>query len=77
NFGAGLAALTVEQIAQFSFEQYVQEKILQPLGISKNDAGYRLSDFENRKKNLIEHYLFNASWLMHAQNLLPQLNIRR
>ncbi|CAF3195360.1 unnamed protein product [Rotaria sp. Silwood2] len=77
NIGAALAALIVEQIAQISFEQYVQEKILQPLGISKNDAGYRLSDFENRKQDLIEHYLFNASWLMQAQNLLPQLNIRR
>ncbi|CAF3379193.1 unnamed protein product [Rotaria sp. Silwood2] len=77
NIGASLAALIVEQLAQIPFEQYVREKILQPLGINKNDAGYRLSDFENRKKDLIEHYLFNSSWLEQAQNLLPQLNIRR
>jgi CubicO group peptidase (beta-lactamase class C family) len=77
NIGASLAALIVEQITQIPFEQYVREKILQPLGINKTDAGYRLSDFKNRKKDLIEHYLFNSSWLEQAQNLIPQLNITR
>jgi len=75
NIGASLAALIVEQISQIPFEKYVRENILQPLGINKNDAGYRLSDFENRKKDLIEHFLFNSSWLEQAQTWLPQLNI--
>jgi CubicO group peptidase (beta-lactamase class C family) len=75
NIGASLAALIVEQIAQISFEEYIRENILQPLGINKNHAGYRLSDFENRKKDLIKHYVFNSSWLEQAQNLVPQLNI--
>jgi CubicO group peptidase (beta-lactamase class C family) len=75
NIGASLAALIVEQIAQIPFEQYVREKILQPLGIDKRDAGYRLSDFEERKKDLIEHYLYNSSWLEQAQSWVPQLNI--
>ncbi len=75
NIGASLAAFIVEQIAQISFEDYVREKILQPLGIYHQDASYRLSDFEDRKNDLIEHYLFNSSWLEQAQNWLPQLNI--
>ncbi|CAF2239501.1 unnamed protein product [Rotaria magnacalcarata] len=77
NTGASLAALVIEQIAEIPFERYVREKILQPLGISKQDAGYRLSDFENRKQDLMEHYIFNSSWLEQAQNWLPQLNITR
>lgn len=75
NIGASLAALVIEQITEIPFEDYVREKILQPLGIQKKDAGYRLSDFQNRIQDLIEHYIFNSSWLEEAQNLLPQLNI--
>ena len=75
NIGASLAAFVVEQISGMSFEKYVRERILRPLGINESDAGYRLSDFENRSDDLIEHYLFNSSWLEQAQTWLPQLNI--
>ncbi len=59
NIGASLAAFIVERISQISFEEYVRDKILQPLEIRRGDAGYRLSNFEDRKEDLIEHYLFN------------------
>ena len=75
NIGASLAALVIERIARMSFEEYVHTRILQPLGINDKDAGYRLSAFEDRRNDLIEHYLFNSSWLEQAQNWLPQLNI--
>ena len=45
NIGAGLAALIVERIAKISFERYVQEQILERLGIGRKQASYRLSDF--------------------------------
>lgn len=77
NIGATLAALIVEQITQISFEQYVHEKIFKPIGIQKNDASYRLSDFENRKEDLIKHYIYNASLLEQTQKMWPQLNITR
>jgi CubicO group peptidase (beta-lactamase class C family) len=75
NIGATLAALIIECVTNISFEQYVQDKILKPLGIDKNEAAYRISNFENRKKDLVEHYIYDSSWLEKFQNLVPQLNI--
>ncbi|CAF0889726.1 unnamed protein product [Adineta steineri] len=75
NIGVCLAALIVEHVTHMSFEEYVQEKILKRLGIMNNEAGYRSSNFENRKEDLVEHYIYNSSWLEKFQNLVPQLNI--
>ncbi len=74
NVGACLAALVVERITNVSFERYVHQNILKPLGIDKK-ASYRLSDFEDRKNDLVDHYIFNVSWLKNYQNMVPQLNV--
>lgn len=74
NIGACLAAFIVQRLANMSFEDYVRQKILNPLGINKNQAGYRLSNFPDRKQ-LVGHYIYNASYLQQYQTLLPQLNI--
>ena len=75
NIGVCLAALIVERLSNISFEQYVQDKILIPLGISRTEASYRISNFEHRKKDLVEHYIYNSSWLEKFQNFVPQLHI--
>jgi CubicO group peptidase (beta-lactamase class C family) len=75
NIGATLAALIVERVTNMSFERYVQERILKRFGMNENEAAYRLSNFENRKNDLVEHYIYNSSWLESFQNLVPQLNI--
>lgn len=74
NVGAGFAAVIVERIAHTSFETYLHEKILQRLCIDRTEASYRLSDFQERQNDLIEHFIFNTSWLGQAQDWLPQLN---
>ncbi|CAF3795982.1 unnamed protein product [Rotaria sp. Silwood1] len=75
NIGPSLAALIVEHVTNMSFEQYVQNNILKRLDIDKNEAAYRISNFERRKKDLVEHFIYNSSWLEKFQNLVPQLNI--
>ena len=75
NVGAASAAYIVERISDLSFEQYVRDNILNQLGIGKKEAGYRLADFADRKDDLIEHYVYNASWLGHFQQMIPQLNV--
>ncbi|CAF1132416.1 unnamed protein product [Adineta steineri] len=77
NVGACLAAFIVERLANTSFEEYVQEKILKILDIDRENAGYRLSNFQNKKQNLVGHYVYNASWLESFQYLVPQLNVSR
>ncbi|UJR12542.1 hypothetical protein I4U23_016718 [Adineta vaga] len=77
NVGASLAAYIVERLANISFEEYVQEKILKVLGIDKENGGYRLSNFQNQKQNLVGHYIYNASWLQTFQAMAPQLNVSR
>ncbi|CAF3754298.1 unnamed protein product [Rotaria sp. Silwood1] len=77
NIGASLAAFIVERVANMSFEEYVQEKILKVLGIDKKDAGYRLSNFQDKKEYLVGHYVYNASWLQTFQHMVPQLNVSR
>jgi CubicO group peptidase (beta-lactamase class C family) len=74
NAGAGLAALVVEYIARQPFEDYLHKHILQPLGINRKQASYRLSDFRERKSDLIEHYVFNSSWLPTLRSLFPRLH---
>jgi len=77
NVGASLAAYIVERLAGVSFEEYLHENILKVLNIDRTKASYRLSDFQNEKSNLLDHYLYNASWLQSLQQELPQLNITR
>ncbi|CAF3146470.1 unnamed protein product [Rotaria sp. Silwood2] len=77
NMGSCLAAYIVERLAGISFEQFVQDKILKPLGIDEKNGGYRLSNFQDNTKSLVDHYIFNASWLEIYQDMLPQLNISR
>jgi len=77
NVGTSLAAFIIERLAGMSFEQYVQDKILKPLDIDEKKAGYRLSNFEDNKKSLVDHYIYNASWLETYQQNMPQLNISR
>jgi CubicO group peptidase (beta-lactamase class C family) len=74
NVGAGFAAVIIEQITHMSFETYVHEQILEPLCIDRKEASYRLSDFQERPNDLIEHYISNTSWLDQARDWLPQLN---
>ncbi len=77
NIGTSLAALIIERLAGISFEQYVQDKILKPLSIDEKQAGYRLSNFDDNKERLVDHYIYNASWLEIYQQRMPQLNISR
>lgn len=77
NVGTSLAALIIERLARISFERYVQDKILKPLGIDEKKAGCRLSNFDDNKKSLVDHYIYNASWLETYQQRIPQLNISR
>ncbi|CAF1655162.1 unnamed protein product, partial [Adineta ricciae] len=77
NIGTGLAAHIIERLAGISFEEYVREKILKPLGIDTNNAGYRLSIFENNQINLVEHFVYNASWFDLFQKMSPNYNFSR
>ncbi|CAF1329504.1 unnamed protein product [Adineta ricciae] len=77
NVGASLAAYIVERLANTSFEEYVQEKILRVLGIDRENGGYRLSNFQNKQQDLVGHYIYNASWLQSFQAMVPQLNVSR
>lgn len=77
NIGTCLVAFIVQRLSNMSsFEDYVQEKILGVLGIKKNQAGYRLSNFPDRK-HLVGHYIYNTSYLQQFQTMVPQLNISR
>jgi len=73
NVGSALAALVVERVANISYEQYVRDKILKPLGIDVKKAGFRLSDIEDQT-SLVKHYAFNSSQL-DWNKFTPQLNI--
>jgi CubicO group peptidase (beta-lactamase class C family) len=74
NVGSALAALIVERVAKISYEQYIREKILKPLGIDVKKAAFRLSDIEDRE-NLVKHYTFNSSQPHDWNQMTPQLNI--
>ena len=75
NVGACLAAYIVERLAGISFEEYLHEKVLKVLDVDKTKASYRLSDFQKNKNGLMDHYIYNASWLQALQEEIPQLNI--
>lgn len=75
NVGAALAAYIVERLAGTLFEQYAEEKILKVLNIDTKTAGYRLSNFEDVHENLVDHYVYNASWREPFQKYMPQLDI--
>jgi CubicO group peptidase (beta-lactamase class C family) len=76
NEGAALAALVVERVTQMSYEEYVKERIIKPLGIDANKTGFRLANFENREE-LVKHYLyaFNSSFLELWKQAMPRLNV--
>jgi len=74
NMGASLAALIIVFITQQSFEEYAHTRILQPLGINRKQASYRLSDFQDGKYELLEHYVYNSSWLSTLREWVPSVN---
>jgi CubicO group peptidase (beta-lactamase class C family) len=76
NVGTSLAGLIVERVTKMPYEHYVREKILKPLDIDVEKAGFRLSDIENREE-LVRHYAFNASYLEEWNERLPQLNVTK
>jgi CubicO group peptidase (beta-lactamase class C family) len=75
NVAAALAAFIIERLAGMPYEKYVQDKILKPLGIDEKKASYRLSNFQDNRKSLVGHYIYNASWLETYQQMAPTLNI--
>ncbi|CAF3818688.1 unnamed protein product [Adineta steineri] len=75
NLGAALAALIVEQVANMSYIDYIEERILKPLGVDISKTGVRLADFENTE-DLVKHYVyaFNASDLEQWHKFISHLN---
>jgi hypothetical protein len=59
-----------------SFENYVKENIIKPLGIDPTRAGFRLADLAN-PDDLVNHYIYaaNASFLEGWNQEIPRLNI--
>ena len=74
NMGTSLAALVIGYITNQSFEQYLHHQILQPLGLTRDQASYRLSDFRARQSDIVQSYIYNASWLEEAEAIIPNLN---
>ena len=77
NTGVNLAAFVIARLANMSFEQYVHEKILTPLGITASMGGYRLSNFDQNKKYMVRHYLYDANFPPALDDLLLRLNATR
>ncbi|CAF3339260.1 unnamed protein product [Rotaria socialis] len=75
NVGAAWGALAIERISGLTFENYVRQRILDPLGISTSDASYRLSSFTMRKTDLVDQYVYNVSLLSIYHQIIPQLNV--
>ena len=73
NAGTNLAAFIIERLAGMRFEQYVQEKILKPLGITEKMGGYRLSNFD--QTSLVGNYLYNESISEQLNAYLKNLNV--
>ncbi|CAF3504587.1 unnamed protein product [Rotaria socialis] len=78
NGGSSLAGLVVERVTNMSFDLYVKEKIMKPLGVDISKVGVRLADFSNRDE-LVKHnaYVFNASDFNVWTQGLPQLNVTK
>ncbi|UJR06561.1 hypothetical protein I4U23_010845 [Adineta vaga] len=76
NQGSSLAALVVERIAKMSYSDYVEQKILKPIGIDITKTGVRLSDFENIN-DLVKSYAYapNVVYFENYHRAMSQLNI--
>ena len=72
NAGSNVAAYIIERLAGMRFEQYVQDQILKPLGISEKTGGYRLSNFD--PKSLVPNYLYNESISPQLDTFLKHFN---
>ena len=72
NVGTNLAAFVIERLAGVRFEQYVQDRILKPLGITEKMGGYRLSGFD--AQSLVGNYLYNESISAELDAYLKPLN---
>ncbi|CAF1557451.1 unnamed protein product, partial [Adineta ricciae] len=78
NQGSSLAALVVERIANMRYSDYVEEKILKPIGIDITKTGVRLSDFENIN-DLVTSYAYapNVDYFEKYYHAMSQLNITK
>ncbi|CAM4850175.1 unnamed protein product [Rotaria magnacalcarata] len=78
NDGSSLAGLVVERVTNMSFDLYVKEKIMQPLGVDISKVGVRLADFSNREE-LVKHnaYAFNEPDFNAWTQGVPQLNVTK
>ncbi|CAF1987319.1 unnamed protein product [Rotaria magnacalcarata] len=78
NEGNSLAALVVEKVSNMSYIDYVEAKILKPLGIDINKTGVRLADFSNIE-DLVKHYAYayNESSVEVWHEKLPKFNITK
>ena len=72
NVGTNVAAFVIERLAGMRFEQYVQDRILKPLGITEKMGGYRLSGFDT--KSLVPNYLYNESISAELDAYLKRVN---
>lgn len=77
NIGTTLAALVIEKVVNMRYEEYIFRRILQPLGLQRNQASYRLSDFGGEESQLVEHYVYNASLLNRITETLPGLSVEQ
>ena len=73
NPGTNLAAFVIETLAGMRFEQYVQDRILKPLGITEKMGGYRLSGFD--EQTLVANYLYNESISEELDRFLKRVNV--
>ncbi|CAM4901529.1 unnamed protein product [Rotaria socialis] len=78
NEGNSLAALVAEKVSNMSYIDYVEAKILKPLGIDNNKIGVRLADFSNIE-DLVQHYVYayNEFSLEVWHEKLPKFNIAK
>ena len=72
NAGTNLAALVIERLAGIRFDQYVQERILKPLGITEKMGGYRLAQFD--PAHLVPNFLYNESLSEQLDVALARFN---
>jgi CubicO group peptidase (beta-lactamase class C family) len=74
NVGINVVAFIIERLTGVSFEQYMHENVLKPLGITARMGGYRLSNFNEKKTNLVDHYLHTEPSSSIGQMFTNQLN---
>lgn len=63
-------------VSNMNFSNYVEEKILKPLGIDINKTGVHLSDFENIN-DIVKSYAYapTVTYLEQWHKAMPQLNV--